>query len=906
MPSNRPTAAGQLRRAFLDFFVKNEHVEVPSSPLVPNDPSLLFTTAGMVQFKPYYTTAGEVPYTRATSVQKCLRLTDLDNVGMTPRHATFFEMLGNFSFGPKEKGAYFKDEAIAFAWEFVTKELGLPPARLYPSVFAGEGPFPRDDEAIALWKKLGVPESRIVPLGRADNFWGPAGGQGACGPCSEIYFDLGETRPDYLAPGAFWGERPGDPGDRYMEFWNLVFPQFDAQADGTMKPLARPGIDTGMGLDRLAMIMQDKRTIHDTDLLKPLVDHVMSREHRTPRDEPLAQVGARIIADHARALTFAIAEGALPGNEGAGYVLRRLLRRAVARSPSANGPRLTLPVMAQMAERIVGLYGGHYPELISRAGVIDKVLRQEEDNFAVTFESGLARLETLLASGAKTLAGADAFMLHDTFGFPIELTQEIASERGVAVDAAGFEREMEAQRTRARAASKFEKGHVDAEKREFTPVTEGPDSSFTGYESVFEAGVALRSWRPAAEDTYEVILDHTPFYAESGGQVADHGMIRSAGVDATVEHVFKAGAKIVHRIRLPRGGRDDFERVGRSAALVGQVDSRMRQATMRHHTATHMLHAALRETLGSHVRQAGSLVAPNRLRFDYEHFEAPTPEQLARIEGMVVTWVLGNAPVSWREMPIDQAKAMGAMALFGEKYGDRVRMVTVEGVPGTAIPVSRELCGGTHVSATGEIGTFILVSDSAIASGVRRVEALCGLEALGYLQARNATLEQAAAMFQVKPEAVPEQIEKLRGELAALRKAQTDAQRGGLEAEMARIAASATVAPGGRWAVAEITVDADANTVRDAADTLRGALQRGAVVLAVKAGGKLTFVAAVTDDLVAAKLLRADELVRAVAQVTGGSGGGKPHLALAGGKDASKLNDALTEARRLLTAALGA
>ena len=897
--------AAELRRAFLDFFVGRGHTAVPSAPLVPNDPTLLFTTAGMVQFKPYYTASGDVPYHgRAVSVQKCLRLTDLDNVGLTPRHDTFFEMLGNFSFGP---AGYFKEEAIAFAWEFITGVLGLPRERLYASIFAGEGKLPRDEEAAALWKKVGLKPDHVVALGRADNFWGPAGGQGACGPCSEIYFDLGARRPSYLPAGAFWGEQPGDAGDRYMEFWNLVFPQFDARADGSLPPLPRPGIDTGMGIERLALIVQGRDTIFETDVFEPIVEHVLSLA-RPPRDaREAALCDARIIADHLRALTFAIGEGALPGNEGAGYVLRRLLRRAVTRGRSRRTLGIDRSFLADCGERLIALFGGHYIELAQHRTEILKVLAREEENFVQTFEEGLTRLETLLAGGAKRIVGDDAFMLHDTYGFPVELTEEIAAGRGVTVDRDGFERAMSAQRERARSASRFEHGATGT-RGAWTTISEGPDSEFVGDQTLSVAGVTVRRWRahePAGlAGELELVLDKSPFYAESGGQVADHGRLEEIGLTAELTHVYKEDDTIVHRVRLTNGDRDSFLSAGARGGLKAVVDPTRRFPTMRHHTATHLLHAALRHTLGTHVRQAGSLVAPDRLRFDYTHFEAPSREQLATIEHLVMEWIVRNREVSWEVMPIDRARSLGAMALFGEKYGAMVRVVTTLGADDAGIPTSRELCGGTHVRRTGDIGAFVVVSDAAIASGVRRIEALCGHEAMRWLKGQSETLHRAATLFQARPEAVPEQVEKLRADLEKLRKAQAESQRGGLAAEMERLAEQVTAAPGGRWVVAAIEAEADSDAVRDAADRLRGSLQRGGALLAVRAGGKLMFVAAVTDDLVAEKKLRADELVRSVARVTGGSGGGKPHLALAGAKDATKLEEALAEARRLLAGAL--
>ncbi|HTR97073.1 MAG TPA: alanine--tRNA ligase [Candidatus Acidoferrales bacterium] len=894
----------QLRRSFLDFFVQHGHTEVPSSPLVPHgDPTLLFTTAGMVQFKPYYTATGDVPYTRATSVQKCLRLVDLDNVGLTPRHDTFFEMLGNFSFGPRAKGAYFKQDAAAMAWEFVTRVLGLPRERLYVSIFEGEGALPRDDEAAEIWKKLGVAADHIVALGRKDNFWGPAGGAGACGPCSEIYFDLGEKRPAYLPKDAFWGEAPGDPGDRFMEFWNLVFPQFDAQSDGSLKALPNPGIDTGMGIERLALIVQERSTIFETNLFAPLVDAVMVHAKPAGVNTAAALRDARIVADHVRALVFAIAEGALPGNEGAGYVLRRLLRRAVTRGRSRASLALAESFLPRTAERAIELFGGHYRELVQHRERVLRVLEQEEASAWQAIERGEVRLESMLVAGKTVITGAEAFKLHDTFGYSIDELEFAAAEHGVAVDRAGFEREMNEQRTRARAASKFGRDAA-SERAPWRVVHTGPDSAFTGYDATSEDGARIVRWRERG-DELEFVLERTPCYAESGGQVGDRGTLRGPGVAATLEQVFREDDAIVHRVRFERGDGAALLAASAEGALTVAVDPALRTPTQRHHTATHLLHAALRTVLGEHVHQAGSLVAPDRLRFDYAHFEAPDPDQLATIEHRVNDWVLANREVSWRELPIDEAKAQGAMALFGEKYGSRVRMVTVDGVPEAGIEPSRELCGGTHVRRTGDIGAFVLVGETAIASGVRRVEALCGAEALRWLKHQNELLQQAAHTLQTPPASVPAQIEKLKSELAELRRAQSDASKLGLEAEFARLAAGATAAPRGRWLVAELAAGAETNAVRDAADRLRGALGTGAAVLALRNEGKLTFLAAVSDDLVAARTLNASDLVKRVAQVTGGSGGGKPHLALAGGKDAGKLADALDEARRLLGAALG-
>ena len=902
------TSANELRRAFLEFFEKRDHTVVPSSPLVPHgDPTMLFTTAGMVQFKPYFSGSGDPPYTRAASVQKCLRLTDLENVGLTPRHDTFFEMLGNFSFGPREKGAYFKEEAIAYAWEFVTQVLSLPKERLYASVFEGEGKLPRDDEAIALWKKVGLPESRIVALGRKDNFWGPAGGQGACGPCSEIYFDLGDKRPAFLPAGAFWGERPGDAGDRYMEFWNLVFPQFDAQKDGSLKALPRPGIDTGMGIERLAMIVQDQETIFETDLFAPLVEFILqvSREESGEVPGVVHLRDARIIADHARALTFAIAEGTRPGNDGAGYVLKRLLRRAEVRARSRSALRITGEgFLSRVADQVVNAFGDFYPELITNRQRMLGIIDREETSFLATFGRGLLLIEDLVSKGESTVSGDAAFLLHDTYGLPIEVTEEIAGARGLHVDRAGFDEEMNRQRARGRSSSKFGLDSPAEAGIDWTIEFDEPSAQTIDYDHLELLHIKLLRWRRLESGELELVFDKTPCYPESGGQVADRGEISAPGVKADLTHVYREENHIVHRIKIREGPWRDLITWGKQAAIAAAVDREHRTPTLRHHTATHLLHAALRSTLGEHVRQAGSLVAPDRLRFDYTHFEAPAREQLEAIVRRVNDWVLANREVSWRVLPIAEAKAQGAMALFGEKYGAEVRMVTVDGVPELGIEPSRELCGGTHVSRTGDIGAFVVVSDGAIASGVRRIEALCGHEALRHFAAEHETLARAAGLVQSAAAALPDQIEKLRAELERLKKAAAEAQKGGLEDEMTKLAERAEVAPGGRWIVAEIQSSAETNAVRDAADKLRGALKRGAAVLAIRAEGKLAFLAAVTDDLVAEKKLNASDLVKKVAQVAGGSGGGKPHLALAGAKEPDKLEAALAEARRLLAEAL--
>jgi len=703
-----------------------------------------------------------------------------------------------------------------------------------------------------------------------------------------------------------------------MEFWNLVFPQFDAQPDGTLLPLPNPGIDTGMGIERLALILQQKDTIFETDLFAPLVEAVLAEATSMGPDRRAALRDARIVADHVRALSFAIAEGALPGNEGAGYVLRRLLRRAITRGRSRQGLAIEGAFLAGVAARAIEQFGGHYLELVQHRDRVLRVLEQEETSFGHTYEAGWSRLEALLEEnrGKKPpfavpegvarpkvfVTGEQAFELHDTYGFPVELTTEIVRERGGVVDAEGFESQMEGQRARARAASRFTRG-AGGGAAAWTRVADGPDSEFLGYTQTAAEGLRVVLHRPF-EEGLEVVLDRTPCYPESGGQVADRGYLFAGRVQARLDHVYREDGRIVHRLGLALDEHDDVLREGAAARLRVETFPDERLATMRHHTATHLLHAALRTVLGEHVHQAGSLVDPHHLRFDYAHFEAPTPLQAALIEQRVNDWVLADAPVHWREMPLDEAKALGAMALFGEKYGERVRVVTVDGVPGAGIAPSLELCGGTHVSRTGEIGLFLVTAESAVASGVRRIEALAGLESRAWLLDARGTLEGVMEVVQAPRDKVLESVLKLKDELAGLRRAAAQASKQGLEAEFASLAAGAEAYPGGRWVVARIRSEGDTNAVRDAADKLRSALGRGAAVLALPAEGKLTFLAAVTDDLVAEKKLRADELVRAVARIAGGSGGGKPHLALAGAKDPGKLDEALAEATRLLSEAL--
>jgi len=872
--------SSELRRSFRDHFIARGHTTVPSSPLAPlGDATLLFTTAGMVQFKPYFGIDPErLPYRRAVSVQKCLRLTDVDNVGRTPRHDTFFEMLGNFSFGD-----YFKAEAVRFAWEYVTDVLDLPVERIHISVFNGEGGIaPADAEAHALWTACGVRADHIIALGRADNFWGPAGGTGACGPSSEMYYDLG---PEACTCGGKCA--PGADCPRYMEFWNLVFPQYDAQADGSMPLLARPGIDTGMGLERLALIVQGADSIFGTDLFAPIVERVagLAGLPQVPvlgrPDDPVA-VALAIIADHVRALTFALAEGLAPSNEGRGYVLRRLLRRA-----SLQGRVLGLrePFLVAAADVVVDRFVADYPELGNARRRIAGVVGREEENFLRTFERGLTQLNTIIAAaagqtGTKILHGQDVFELYDTFGFPIEITEEFARERGIGVDRAGFEAEMEKQRARARKATAFGRKKDEADVGpEWIVLDDAPGSEFVGYETLTAVSPVTR-YRVLGMGEAELVLAVTPFYAESGGQVADSGTLEGRNADGhvtlTVLHVRKLGDAIVHRVRVEQGALPVVE-------VRAEVDADKRAATRRNHTATHLLHAALRRVLGTHVLQAGSLVAPDRLRFDYSHFESPTAEQLRAVEDDVNRAILANEPVAVELRTLEDARASGAIALFGEKYEDEVRVIRiVDSARGDL--VSAELCGGTHVSRTGDIGLFRIVEDAGIASGTRRIEAVTGQLLVDWSRAADGRLHALATTLNAGVEELPARVASLAHDTQTLRAKLEESQKGGLLDAVRALIEKPVAGAKGAWIVGQLPA-ADGGALREAADLVRGALKTGAAAFASVGDDKVAWLAVVTDDLASAKALVAADVLKA----GGVNGGGKPNLAQGGGKDAAQV-----------------
>ena len=877
MTANKPPymSAADVRRAFLEFFRDRGHTIVPSSSLVPgNDPTLLFTNAGMVQFKDVFLGKDRRDYVRAATSQRCLRAggkhNDLENVGYTARHHTFFEMLGNFSFGD-----YFKRDAIRYAWDFVTQVLKLDPARLWVTVYKD------DDEAADLWlNDIGVPASRFARMGEKSNFWS-MGDTGPCGPCSEIFYDHGASIP---------GGPPGSPdedGDRYTEIWNLVFMQFDRAPDGTLSPLPKPSVDTGAGLERLSAVMQGVHNNYEIDLFRNLV----AAAARLAGTQDLAQSSLRVIADHIRACSFLIVDGVTPSNEGRGYVLRRIVRRAVRHGYKLGIKdvffwKLVAPLVAEM--------GPAYPELAKAGAHVERVLRLEEEQFARTLETGMQMLEAAIAGlgAAKTLDGETVFRLYDTYGFPVDLTADIARERGLAIDQAGFEVAMEAQRERARAASRF---GVDLRAGARIDAT----SEFLGYEGVADAGRIVALLKEGAEVTAltagergEVVLDRTPFYAESGGQVGDTGVLASeGGARFAVTDTQKRGAAISHLGMLEAG------RLAIGDTLAANVDAARRQAIRLNHTATHLLHAALRRVLGTHVQQKGSLVAPDRLRFDFAHFQPVAADELRAIEQLVNAEIRANSAADTRVMAYDDAVASGAMALFGEKYDTHVRVLRLG-------EFSTELCGGTHVARTGDIGLFTIVSEGGVAAGVRRIEAITGAAAVEHAEAGDALLRELAALVRGTRDDVGE---KLRGTLDRVRDLEKEvrALKDKLASGQGTDLAAGAVDIGGVKVVATQIDGADAGALRSAVDQLKDRLKSAIIVLAsVEPPSKVVLVAGVTADQV--KRVKAGELVGAVAAQVGGKGGGRPDFAQAGGSNPAALPAALRGVAEFVRAKLGA
>ena len=852
-----------LRQRFLDYFAAREHRIVASSPLVPgNDPTLLFTNAGMVQFKDVFLGRDPRSYTRAATVQRCVRAggkhNDLENVGYTARHHTFFEMLGNFSFGD-----YFKQDAIRFAWEFITVTLAISPERLWVTVF-------RDDQQAAdIWlKEIGINPKRFSRLDENSNFWS-MGDTGPCGPCSEIFYDHGADIP---------GGPPGSPdedGDRYVEIWNLVFMQFDRAADGKLTPLPKPSVDTGMGLERIAAVMQGVHSNYDIDLFRRLIAAAAAVTNTTD----LQSTSLRVIADHIRAAAFLIVDGVLPGNEGRGYVLRRIIRRALRHGHELG---VSEAFFHRLVEPLVKEMGAAYHELREGRLHVERVLLTEEERFAETLAQGMRLLrEALAETHGKPLAGEVIFRLYDTYGFPADLTADVARAQGIATDMPGFEAAMEAQRDRARAAQKFNIAQEAGTR------VEG-HTQFTGYDHLSDNGAVtalLKDGKPveqlAAGETGVVVLDRTPFYAESGGQVGDRGELRLIGVRFVVADTRKSGDAVLHVGRMESGS------ISVGDQLSAQVDAAARAATTLNHSATHLLHAALRKVLGNHVTQKGSLVGPDKLRFDFSHYEALSDEQLAAIETLVNTQIRANAEARTRVMSYDEAVATGAMALFGEKYGDRVRVLSIGNF-------STELCGGTHVQRAGDIGLCDIISESGIASGIRRIEAVTGEAALARMVETEQSLDRLAALFrtgrsdvEAKVRQAIERSKLLEREIQQL-KAKVAAGAGGRD-----LAAEAQTVAGIRLLVARLDDGTDAASLRDTVDRMKDKLGSVVVLLAAAEaeGGKLSLAAGVSKDLTAR--LKAGELVNAVAVQVGGKGGGRPDMAQAGGTDIAALDAAL-------------
>jgi alanyl-tRNA synthetase len=873
----------EIADQFLEYFKGHEHTIVPSSPLVPaNDPTLLFTNAGMVQFKDAFLGLERRPYVRAATLQKIMRVqgkhNDLENVGPSPWHHTFFFMLGNFSFGD-----YFKDDAIAYAWELVTGRYGVDRQRLILTVFHD------DDEAEAAWRKLGVPPSRILRLGEKTNFW-MMGDVGPCGPTSELHFDWGPEYCTCKQPDC--GVALDNGCQRWLEIWNLVFMQFDQRADGTRVRLPKPGVDTGMGLERITSVLQGVHDDYRTDIFEPL----MRRVHELIRgagQTPDQTVPARVMADHSRAMTFLMADGIVPGNEGRGYVLRMIMRRAMRFARSAG---VTRPFLGDLADVVIEQMRATFPEIKRQRPFILEAARAEETRFTQTLTNGLARLEELIeelrARGEHIVPGDDVFRLYDTFGFPVEMTRDVTREHGLVIDEAGFAAAMDSQRDRARAASAFVAAGPD-DQRFAALADEGISTEFVGYRKFRARAKVLALFTlgrrvdeaPAGSEV-EIILDRTPFYAEGGGQVGDTGRLRASRVEVDVLDTHRPTQGIIsHRSRVTRG------RLRVGMPITAEIDAARRLDTMRNHSATHLLHKALQDLLGGHARQAGSLVAPDRLRFDFIHLAALSDDQREAIERRVNDKVLEDLPVVPQWMSYDEATALGAMALFGEKYGDRVRVISIN-------EYSRELCGGTHVSRTGQIGLFKIVSETGVAAGVRRIEAATGYGVYALLRKLDATVRTLAHELRVSPDEVPERLRRVLERVKELeRQVRSAAPIGDGRQELVSQALEGAVDVSGLRFVAAPIPDAGEETIKTLADRIRDRLdaeQRpGVVVLASPATGRI--VATRTRKTPVA--VDVGRLVRSLTEAFGGSGGGRPEFAQGGLKDSSRVHDLIALAR---------
>ena len=872
--------SAEIRQKFLEFFASKGHQIVASSSLVPHeDPTLLFTNAGMNQFKDVFLGFDKRPYSRATTSQKCVRAggkhNDLENVGYTARHHTFFEMLGNFSFGD-----YFKRDAINYAWELLTVVFGLPKDKLTVTVYA------EDDEAYDIWtKEIGVPAERVIRIGdnkgaryASDNFW-MMGDTGPCGPCTEIFYDHGEH---------IWGGPPGSPeedGDRFIEIWNNVFMQFNRDEAGVMHPLPKPSVDTGMGLERISAVLQHVHANYEIDLFQALIAAAARETSGADMDSP----SLKVLADHIRACSFLIADGVIPGNEGRGYVLRRIIRRAI-RHGYKLGARAAF--FHKMVPDLVAEMGEAYPELKAGQQRVTDILKQEEDRFFATIENGMAILEgelaAMAAAGSTVFNGETAFKLHDTFGFPLDLTADVCRERNVTVDGAAFDAAMARQKEQARAAGKFKM----AANLEY----DGPATTFHGYDGLEAKGNVLALYKdgvPVNElsegDMGVVVLDDTPFYAESGGQVGDRGELRSVHGIFAVEDTQKIQATVFGHHGVVKTGK-----LSVGNGVTARVDTQARARTARHHSATHLMHKALREVLGGHVQQKGSQVDPDKTRFDFAHTQPVTSEEIARIERIVNEEILANAATEARVMDIESAQKTGAMMLFGEKYGDEVRVLSIGS--------SKELCGGTHVARTGDIGLFKITLEGGVAAGVRRIEAVCGDVAVALVQDQQALLEGVTSALKAQPQEVlsrvvqvMDNVKALEKELARLKSKLAASQGDDLVSQAADVA--------GAKVLAAVLEGADSTALRETLDKLKDKLKSAAVVLASVSDGKVSLIAGVTPDLTGK--VKAGELVNFVAQQVGGKGGGRPDMAQAGGTDAAALPAALASVAAWVGGKLG-
>ncbi|MFC1490247.1 alanine--tRNA ligase [Candidatus Latescibacterota bacterium] len=879
--------SNEIREKFLRYFEKNGHTRVMSAPVIPwGDPTLMFTNAGMNQFKDLFLGREKRDYIRATTCQKCIRAggkhNDLEEVGRTSRHGTFLEMLGNFSFGD-----YFKEDAIKFAWGFIIEEMGLKPEELYVSVYT------TDEEAYSIWHdQIKVPEDRILRFGNIEegddeNFWS-MGPTGPCGPCSEIFIDRG---PEFGPDDPYADLAPEGAGSRFLELWNLVFMQFNRDESGTLNPLPKPSIDTGLGLERMAMVLQEKNNIFENDILGALVKRVEEFTGKTYVEE--TGMPFRVVADHVRTLTFAIADGAIPSNEGRGYVLRRVLRRA---SRYLRELDIHEPLVYRLVSDVIDLMGEAYPEISERADYISMVVKSEEERFLKTLDQGVDLFDRLVGEisekGGREIEGGDAFKLYDTFGFPIDLTRIMAEEKSMTVDMEGFEKAMDAQRERAREASSFVIADDNGEPWTAIGKEKGLGSEFVGYDTDSVEASALR-YRNAKDGAVEIVFDKTPFYALSGGQVSDTGAISFLDSDLTLSVTDVYDYPDSGRVHLCEIELGEFSIDSIKGAALLAIDSDQRRATERNHSVTHLLQAGLQKVLGEHVRQSGSHVDPERARFDFNHFFAMKPEEIAEVEEFVVRGIMENATVNISEKTLDEARALGAMSLFDEKYGDTVRVVKMG-------DVSLELCGGTHVAATGNIGMFRIVSESSVAAGIRRIEAVTGLRAFEMAQQERASIQSIGRSLNVPADGI---IERVEGITKKLRDAEKEIKRLKIEGPS-----------GGGVNIADITKEVDGisyiselvevgnpGELKGLSDSYRDKLGSGVVVLAANVGGKVSVVSSVTKDIIDSRSVRAGDIVRELAVKVDGSGGGKPHFAMAGGKNVDGINDLLKSVASTIT-----